>query len=98
MSLRFRRNRTLILFLLLIIVIIYLTNNHSQNSIDNEDDLKDVKSQSVLSTVREQVVEIDDKKLRKIDWHDYEYITRDNARIGSLVDYYLFIFIVLIVN
>ncbi|CAF2929979.1 unnamed protein product [Rotaria sp. Silwood2] len=33
-------------------------------------------------TVREEIIEIDGKKLRKIDWHDYELIDRENARQG----------------
>lgn len=33
-------------------------------------------------TVREEFVEIGGKKLRKIDWHDYDAIERENARTG----------------
>ncbi|CAF1472211.1 unnamed protein product [Rotaria sordida] len=39
-------------------------------------------TQSPFRTVREEIVEIDEKKLRKIDWHDYELIDRENARKG----------------
>lgn len=40
--------------------------------------------------IREEIVEINGKKLRKIDWHDYESIARDNARTGTdcLVPYF----------
>lgn len=40
-----------------------------------------------IQSVREEFVNIDGKKLRKIDWHDYESIARENARIGKF--YYL---------
>lgn len=46
------------------------------------------KSEAVRSTsrlIREEIVEINGKKLRKIDWHDYEAIARDQARTGTLV-------------
>ena len=39
-------------------------------------------SASSKRVLREELVEIDGKKLRKIDWHDYEAIDRENARIG----------------
>ena len=32
--------------------------------------------------VREELVEINGKKLKKIDWHDYEAIAREDARNG----------------
>jgi hypothetical protein len=31
----------------------------------------------------DKIVEIDGKQLRKIDWHDYEAIDRENARKGK---------------
>ena len=34
------------------------------------------------SSLREKIVEIDGKKFKKIDWHDYELIARENARTG----------------
>ena len=37
----------------------------------------------VLSrTIREEIIEINGTKLRKIDWHDYEMIARENNRTG----------------
>ena len=44
-------------------------------------------TKSVLTAprpVREEVVEIDGKKLRKIDWHDYDSMAREDARTGRL--------------
>ena len=42
------------------------------------------KSQHSTQTVREEFVQIDGKTLRKIDWHDYEMIARENARKGTI--------------
>ncbi len=33
-------------------------------------------------SIQEEFVEIDGKQWRKIDWHDYEAIDRENARTG----------------
>jgi len=41
-------------------------------------------SQIPNQSIREEIVEIDGKKLRKIDWHDYESIARENARTGNV--------------
>ena len=41
-----------------------------------------VKSQK-KRTLREEIVEINGKRLKKIDWHDYTLIERENARIGN---------------
>ncbi len=90
MPLRFRRKRILLLILPSIFIFIYFINYHTENLIANDDDLhheNEVKNTvSILSTIREQFVEIDGKKLRKIDWHDYEFIARENARTGILID------------
>ena len=32
---------------------------------------------------REETVEINGKILKKIDWHDYGFIARENARVGN---------------
>ena len=37
---------------------------------------------STTRPVREEFVEIDGKKYKKIDWHDYEAIAREEARTG----------------
>lgn len=82
MPVRFRRKRLLILLFLLISISIYLINSN----IANEDDLFDVKSTSfVQSKIREEFVEINGQKLKKIDWHDYDFIARENVRAGILV-------------
>lgn len=35
-------------------------------------------------TRREEIVDLNGKKVKKIDWHDYEYISTENARQGGL--------------
>jgi hypothetical protein len=47
-------------------------------------------SQIPNQSIREEIVDIDGKKLRKIDWHDYESIARENVRTGNV--HYLFIY------
>jgi len=79
MPLRFRRKRILLLFLLSSFIFIYFINYQSENLITNKHNEIELKS---LSSIREQFVEINGKKLRKIDWHDYEFIARENARTG----------------
>ena len=60
------------------------------------------KSSSIRSTsrpVREEIVEINGKKMKKIDWHDYDAIAREQARTGQLIDgfshhrFYSFLFL-----
>lgn len=34
--------------------------------------------------VREEIIEINGRKLKKIDWHDYDFIAREQARTGLL--------------
>jgi hypothetical protein len=81
---RFRRKRILLFFFLLIFIFIYVFNYHSENVINNEHELYVENEKKTSSSIREQFVEIDGKKLRKIDWHDYEFIARENARTGTL--------------
>lgn len=79
MSVRFRRKRRLfILLILLITAWFYLINSPEESSVTPEDE----KSLPPISTVKEDFVEIEGKKLRKIDWHDYQSITREANRIG----------------
>ncbi len=88
MPLRFRRKRILLLFLLSSFIFIYFINYQSENVITNKHNEIELTS---LSSIREQFVEINGKKLRKIDWHDYEFIARENARTGILIDLIFFI-------
>ena len=39
-------------------------------------------STSILRPVREEVVDIEGKKWKKIDWHDYDFIAREDSRTG----------------
>lgn len=57
----------------------------------HETTTKTTKTKSSLKSrsLREELVEIDGKKLRKIDWHDYELIARENARTGDFHFIYL---------
>ncbi|CAF3391363.1 unnamed protein product [Rotaria socialis] len=55
---------------------------HDKRSVNKLDDATTRKSQYQTRTVREAFVQIDGKTLRKIDWHDYEMIARENARKG----------------
>jgi len=88
MPVRFRRKRLSILLFLLISIFIYLINYY------NEDNLFDVKSTSfVPSKIREEFVEINGKKLKKIDWHDYDSIARENVRTGILVHRFFLIYV-----
>lgn len=109
MSIRYRRNRVLIISLVAIFALFYYFQTHSgevpdqaiskdrQRSIDevlkrnqqkNPDPLVEkiptptvaVKRQT--RAVREEFVEINGKKLRKIDWHDYDAIERESTRTG----------------
>jgi hypothetical protein len=41
---------------------------------------------SSLRSVRTKIVEINGEKLRKIDWHDYESMARENARTGTHIN------------
>jgi len=79
MPVRFRRKRILFLVLLSSFIFIYFINYHSENLITDEIELKS------SSSIHEQFVEINEKKLRKIDWHDYEFIARENIRTGILI-------------
>jgi hypothetical protein len=98
MPVRYRRRRVLILSVISFLVIIYLINDRSNNETDDlfEREVKKPEKQVVIEsrtttttsqlpsrTIREEIVEIDGKKLRKIDWHDYELIARENARTGN---------------
>jgi hypothetical protein len=40
-------------------------------------------SQIPTRSVREEIVEIDGKKVKKVDWHDYELIAQENSRTGN---------------
>ncbi len=81
MPVRFRQNRILYIFFLLILILIYFNYYyHLKNSIINKNEIK--KTSTVVSIVREQFIGIGGKKLRKIDWHDYQAINRENARKG----------------
>lgn len=58
-------------------------------SIDKEVQKIKVPTTSTTSTVqlpiaREEFVRIDGKQFKKIDWHDYEAIAREDARKGSI--------------
>jgi hypothetical protein len=75
MPVRFRRKRILFLVLLSSFIFIYFINYQ----ITDEIELKS------SSSIHEQFVEINEKKLRKIDWHDYEFIARENTRTGILI-------------
>lgn len=94
MPVRYRRRRVLILSVISFLVIIYLINDRSNNERDDlsEREVKKPEKQVVIEnrtttttsrTIREEIVEINGKKLRKIDWHDYELIARENARTGN---------------
>ena len=41
-------------------------------------------SQIPTRSVREEIVEFGGKKVKKIDWHDYELIAQENSRTGNL--------------
>ena len=84
MPLRYRRKRLLVIFLLFILIV-YLITQHSENLEDNQDDQNNVQSSFSTQTNREKFIEINGKNLRKIDWHDYESIARDNGRTGKLI-------------
>ncbi len=89
MPIRYRRRRVLIISVVTVFVIIYLINNRSKNLIDDRDDLsnqvieKSSTTKKASQSLREEFVEINGKQLRKIDWHDYEAINRENARTGK---------------
>ncbi|CAF1475767.1 unnamed protein product [Adineta steineri] len=98
MSIRFRRNRILIISIIFIFSIIYLINIYSENLSENEydftdreveeDDTKQSNNEIINRTIRTRIhsqllgEEIVEKTLEKIDWHDYELIARENARTG----------------
>jgi hypothetical protein len=102
MPVRFRRKRILVISIISIFIVIYLIDTHSDNPSKDEYDIvrkKDVKrftdeiihtttmKSSLLSrSLRE---ELHGEKLKKIDWHDYELIARENARIGDFHFIYL---------
>ena len=68
MSVRVHRKRLILFGLLVICILVYFNDYYIKYS---------------NPIVPEQFVEIDGKKLRKIDWHDYTLIERENARIGN---------------
>ena len=109
MSIRYRRNRVLIISVVTILVLFYYYYNRSDEAPDptiakdrqlvidevlkrNQKENLDPVTEKIPTTtttvkrqaraVREEFVEIDGKKLRKIDWHDYDAIERENARTG----------------
>jgi hypothetical protein len=89
MPIRYRRRRVLIISVVTVFVIIYLINNRSKNLIDDRNDLsnqvieKSSTTKKASQSLREEFIEIGGKQLRKIDWHDYEAINRENARTGK---------------
>jgi hypothetical protein len=72
MPFRFRRKRLLLLLTFIVIYLIY--HYYYFESLITEEN--DVKRSLSVPVVHEQFVEIDGKKLRKIDWHDYASIAR----------------------
>lgn len=82
MPVRFRRKR--ILFVLFLSIWILTCLISYLDSIIENDDLIDIKS-TTSSIVREEFIEINGTKLRKIDWHDYESIAREKIRTGILM-------------
>ena len=96
MSLRFRRNRLIIILIITILSLIYLLNNSSETlKVDDEiivrrkthprvkiNERTTATMKKPFRSVREEIVEIDGKQVKRIDWHDYDSIERENARTG----------------
>lgn len=97
MSIRLRRNRLLIVSIVSILSLLYWIQSYSGDVHDDEGAstyrrrAADVIVREVTVTTttetrtrvrREEIVEIGGKRIKKIDWHDYELIARDNARTG----------------
>ena len=97
MPIRFRRKRTLATLIASIVVVVYLitSGSHSStsdpidspaNGIDSDDRRRTERARHASTTAfrpaREEVVDIGGKKWKKIDWHDYDFIAREDSRTG----------------
>ncbi len=95
MPVRFRRKRILVISIISFFIAIYLIDTRSDNL------SKDVKrfTDEIIHTTTMKTPLLSrsrhGEKLKKIDWHDYELIARENARIGDFdfiyqsISYYL---------
>ena len=84
MPLRFRRKRVLLLLFLLLCVV-YLLSQQLEYPVENDDHPREApggKSLSSFRSIREQLVDVRGRNEKKIDWHDYECMARDDARSG----------------
>jgi hypothetical protein len=102
MPVRFRRKRILVISIISIFIVIYLINTRSDNPSKDVKRFTDeiihtttMKSSLLSRSLRE---ELHGEKLKKIDWHDYELIARENARIGDFHFIYLSISYYLVYN
>lgn len=92
MPIRVRRNRFTVITFVSISFVIYWLNSNLKSTTDNVDPSADLPEKPVgndVKTVRspsgplqEEIVEINGTKMRKIDWHDYDAIAREEARTG----------------
>lgn len=88
MQVRFRRKRVILLVILLLCAA-YLTFQQVELTADNTDELGAVnvrKGAVHVKGVREEFVDVHGKQMRKIDWHDYAFIAREQARTGTAED------------
>jgi hypothetical protein len=104
MPVRFRRKRILVISIISIFIGIYLINTRSDNLSKDEYDLVDVIRKKNVKRFTDEIIHTMTMKTpllspsrhgEKIDWHDYELIARENARIGDFhfihrsISYYL---------
>lgn len=85
---RFHRERILIVVLLSISFIASLIKYHSKSLFYKANDLNGgeaITSSSSSQTTIEEYAEINGRKFKKIDWHDYAFINSEYMRNGTVV-------------